>query len=196
MQRVLIFDLGGVLLPFDRQLRIDAMSHALKVAPAAVEAFTFSGVAERLDRGEIGLIDLAAEMGRLAGRSVSTGEARALLLSVFETPNTVLWDLAAGLRPAVTTAVLSDNPSCVLDVFPRHDAFDAVFLSAELGITKPAPAVFDTVTSRLGVEPKQITFVDDSETNVVGAGAVGWDAIQFSSNEQVLGELARRGFHH
>jgi putative hydrolase of the HAD superfamily len=79
-------------------------------------------------------------------------------------------------------------------VFLRRDAFDQIFWSAELGLTKPAREVFARVSREVRADPANITFVDDSAANVEAARVFGWDGIVFSSNEQVLADLRTRGF--
>jgi glucose-1-phosphatase len=191
---ILVFDLGGVLLPFDRQRRVVTMVNALGVARADVLRFLASGVAEELDRGECDLNASAAKMAALARRPVSASEAKELWLSVFEPPNVALWDAVAQLRERTRTYALSDNPSFVSEVFPRQDAFDRVFWSAELGMTKPARGVFARVGQETETVPADITFIDDSPVNVEAARVCGWDGILFTSNAQLLKDLAVRGF--
>jgi putative hydrolase of the HAD superfamily len=191
---ILVFDLGGVLLPFDPERRVVAMTSALGLARADVLWFLTSGVAEELDRGACDLTASAARMTVLAGHPVTPASAKELWLSVFETPNLTLWDLVARLRVRTRTYALSDNPSFVSDVFPRQDAFDRVFWSAELGMTKPAPEIFAKISDETTTAPADITFIDDSAVNVEAARSCGWDAILFASNAKLLNDLPRRGF--
>lgn len=189
-----VFDLGGVLLPFERGRRIGAMVEALRIEAERAEVFLSSGIAERLDLGQAGLPELASGMSELAGREVSESEAKRLSLSVFETPNMPLWNAVAALRLGVRTAALSDNPTYVADIFPRADAFDFVFWSADLKITKPDSRVFEAVGARTLTPPSDIVFIDDSLTNVRAARASGWDGILFRSNSQLTLDLSVRGF--
>ena len=190
---VLVMDLGGVLLPFVPARRIAALQADLQVTAQATEQLMASGIAERLDLGSADSDALAVAMTRLAGKPVDEVCARALWLSVFTAPNLALWAFVAGLRPALQVVALSDNPAFVADVFPRHDAFDRVFWSADLGLKKPSAAVFAKVTETLGVDPEAIVFVDDSAPNVVAAEAFGWTAIQFITNRRLIADLGRRG---
>jgi len=190
---VVLFDLGGVLLPFDRERRTAAMVEALGITAEAARALMACGIAERMDRGDADETHLADLMALAAGRSVAAEEARRLLLSVFEPPPPALWALAAALRRRTTVGALSDNPRCVLEVFPREDAFDHVFLSCELGLAKPAAGVFREVARRLGCAPAEILFVDDNPANVAAARAAGWDAVVFTGEAQLVAELAARG---
>ena len=55
------------------------------------------------------------------------------------------------------------------------EAFDFRFLSFELGLVKPDPAIFDAVAARLPVPRNSVLFLDDNAVNVeaaVGAGFV------------------------
>src|SRR5262245_35043488 len=130
---ILVFDLGGVLLPFDQERRVRAMVKALGMARADVVGFLRSGVAEEMDCGRCVLQTSAGKMSAFAGRTISAVQAKALWLSVFEMPNVALWDMVARLRARTRTYALSDNPGFVQDVFPRADAFERVFWSSELG---------------------------------------------------------------
>jgi putative hydrolase of the HAD superfamily len=54
--------------------------------------------------------------------------------------------------------------------------FDACFLSHELGLRKPEPAIYDEVSKRLGVPTGDIHFFDDVPANVEAARASGMSA--------------------
>ena len=118
MASVILFDLGGVLLPFDRERRVAAAVRRLGVDPAAVRAMFAGDLPGRLDRGEAHAADVAAAFAELAGRPVSEDEARALILSVFEPPNAELWALADALRARLAVGGFSDNPGFVRQLFP------------------------------------------------------------------------------
>jgi putative hydrolase of the HAD superfamily len=194
MEPVVIFDLGGVLLPFNHRRRIGAMVDAFGLTSAEVMRFLSSGITEEWT--EANAISTHQRQGcrRFAERPITAARAKELWLSVFEAPNMELWDLVAQLRGQTRTYALSDNPTFVSDVFPRTDAFDKVFWSAELGMTKPAREVFARVSQETKIAPANITFIDDSAANVEAAHAFGWDGIPFSSNDQLLVDLRTRGF--
>ncbi len=79
----------------------------------------------------------------------------------------------------VQTALLSNAPIVLGKAIRRTAwaaAFDFIFISAELGVTKPDPVVYDMVTAELGADPGEIAFIDDREPNVDAAAAAGWNA--------------------
>jgi FMN phosphatase YigB (HAD superfamily) len=189
---IILFDLGGVLLPFDRERRVRAMVQALGITPDAARAFMASDIHARLDVGQASEAQVAAALSAVAGRTVTTAETRALILSVFEPPNLPLWELAATLRETIPVGGFSDNPAFVLELFPPGAVLRPMFWSAELGLSKAGPEAFAAVTGRLGIDPDAILFIDDSAANVARARAAGWDAIQFISNDQLMEELTAR----
>lgn len=189
---VVVFDLGGVLLPFDRERRVRAVAERFGVTPEAVRALE-AEVAGPLDRGEIDERALLDGLCALAGEAVAMDEALDLWLSVFEAPNAELWDLAARLKGRVRVAGFSDNPAFVRRVVVNEGLFDPLFLSCEIGAVKPTAEAFEAVRRGLAVEAGEILFVDDSPANVAAAKAAGWDALLFRSNAELLAALAERG---
>jgi putative hydrolase of the HAD superfamily len=57
-------------------------------------------------------------------------------------------------------------------------AFDARFLSFEMGCVKPDREIFDRVEQSLDVPRDRVLFLDDNEINVEGARAAGFRAIR------------------
>jgi epoxide hydrolase-like predicted phosphatase len=55
--------------------------------------------------------------------------------------------------------------------------FDAVVISAEVGLHKPQPEIYLLASKRLAVKPERCVFVDDLRENCAGAEAVGMTAI-------------------
>ena len=188
--RVVLFDLGGVLLPFDRERRIAAIVANLNVGPDAARAFMAGDLHRRMDAGEV---ELAAAFTTLAGRPVTQARARELILSVFEAPNQPLWDLVDALAETLIVGGFSDNPAFVRQVFPAGARLDPMVFSSEIRACKPSPESFAAVEARLAVEPGAILFIDDSAANIEQARERGWDAVLFVSNDQLTAQLRARG---
>jgi FMN phosphatase YigB (HAD superfamily) len=191
--RAILLDLGGVLLPFDRERRVRSIVCRTGADADAVRAFMASELHLRLDVGAADEAELAEGFAELLGRAVAPNEACEMVLSVFETPNTALWSLANRLKARFTVGGFSDNPPFVRRVFPAGDMLDPLFLSSELGLTKSSAEAFDAVQVQLGLPPEAILFIDDTLANIEQARRMGWDGIVFVSNEQLLTNLASRG---
>jgi putative hydrolase of the HAD superfamily len=68
--------------------------------------------------------------------------------------------------------------------------FDHIFISAELRLSKPDPAIFQAVIDELKQDPSELIFVDDFMENILAARDAGINAIHFQNPDQILAELA------
>ena len=62
--------------------------------------------------------------------------------------------------------------------------FDGVTVSADVGVLKPQPAIYQALLDGHGILAAETVFIDDMPHNVVGAQALGISAIQFENTEQ------------
>jgi 2-haloacid dehalogenase len=72
-------------------------------------------------------------------------------------------------------------------------SFDALVVSGIDGVTKPDPAAFALACERLGVEPAETAFVDDSTVNVAAAREFGLTALLFTDAARLRDDLANLG---
>ncbi|WP_149140413.1 HAD family hydrolase [Gemmobacter caeruleus] len=57
--------------------------------------------------------------------------------------------------------------------------FDRAFVSGHMGVTKPAPRIFEMVEADCGIAPGRLLFVDDRPDNIAAAEARGWACHRF-----------------
>ena len=76
--------------------------------------------------------------------------------------------------------------------FDFLNAFDRMFVSAELGLIKPDPAIYAAVESA-GYAPEALFFADDMPANVAAAAARGWHTHRFETPEGLAAALAAHG---
>lgn len=96
---------------------------------------------------------------------------------------------AAGIRTAVLSNSLGDDPCDPYLPYRLHEIFDVVVMSAELGIRKPDPAIFKHTVERLGVAARACVFADDTEVNLVAAQAMGMTVLHALDEEENSGQL-------
>jgi putative hydrolase of the HAD superfamily len=97
------------------------------------------------------------------------------------------------LRPQFKTGLISnawpDLRQELENDWNIADAFDDLLISAEVGIAKPDPHIYQIALTRLDVAASEAIFVDDFEKNIDGARAVGMHAVHFQDPEQVILEV-------
>jgi putative hydrolase of the HAD superfamily len=64
------------------------------------------------------------------------------------------------------------------------DAFDDLIISAEVGLAKPDPRIYQLALKGLGVEAGQAIFVDDFLENLEAAFALGMHPVHFRNRTQ------------
>jgi FMN phosphatase YigB (HAD superfamily) len=104
--------------------------------------------------------------------------------------------LVQAARCHLPVAILSNTTSALPADLRLHGisgAFDAVFTSSELGVTKPAPVVYQAVASAMNIQPGRIFFTDDEMIHVQGAQHAGMPAERFTSPARFLATLTSFG---
>ncbi len=72
----------------------------------------------------------------------------------------------------------------------RAQLFDAVVLSGEEGVVKPAIEIFEIAAQRLGVDVAECIMIDDILENVEGASRAGMKSILFTDTTAAQADLA------
>lgn len=197
--RVVVFDLGGVLIDWNPRHLYRKLIHD----EAAIEEFLANvctgewnashdagrpfadGIAERValfpDKAELirAFHDRHSEMlaGPIDGTVALLERMPQEDVPVFALTN---WS-------AETFAI--ERP-----MFPFLERFRDIVVSGVEKVIKPDPAIYRIACARGGFAPHEAVFIDDSEKNVLGARAFGMAGIHFRSPRQLAGELAALGF--
>ncbi|HET7717592.1 MAG TPA: HAD family phosphatase [Bauldia sp.] len=86
------------------------------------------------------------------------------------------------------------------ETFPRAEAtypilgrFRGITVSGRVRMMKPDLAIYRHHAETFGLEPSATLFFDDSQKNVEGARAAGWNAEVFISPEKMREDLTRYG---
>src|SRR5436309_2723361 len=69
--------------------------------------------------------------------------------------------------------------------------FDALAISAEIGVMKPDAAAYQAILAMLQMEAHTCVFIDDVPANIAAAQAAGLHGIVFEDNPSCLAALAR-----
>jgi putative hydrolase of the HAD superfamily len=197
--RVVVFDYGEVISMSQSELDRQSL---LDIASATAEEFwpVYWRHRDELDHGTLPITDYWRRVERDLGREWSMARIQLLWAADFRSwisvePQTI--DLLGELHDGGTRLALLSNAGFDFgDPFRRAPFgayFERVFVSAELGLLKPDPAVYRKVADELGITTEQLIFVDNKAVNVEGAvsvGAVGHTFTDVSSLRDFLTSLA------
>lgn len=110
--------------------------------------------------------------------------------------NVPLADYFRRLRPRYQTAILSNSfVGARREEQQRHqveDLCDLIIYSHEVGVAKPDRRIFELTWQRLGVQPEEMLFLDNTLVHVEAARACGIQAILFEDTAQALAALQSR----
>jgi len=79
--------------------------------------------------------------------------------------------------------------------FPFLNRPRGVTVSGEIGMIKPDRGIYERHAADFGLEPSASLFIDDSQKNVDGAIAAGWQAVLFEGAEKLEANLKRLGIY-
>ncbi|MBO3674691.1 HAD family phosphatase [Streptomyces sp. NEAU-YJ-81] len=99
-------------------------------------------------------------------------------------------------RRGTHLALLSNAPHALARTAERSDwsaYFDQLMFSADHGLAKPDPAVYQRMTALLGTRPERVVFFDDRGKNIDAAREHGWDAHLWTGVAAARAVLADRG---
>jgi epoxide hydrolase-like predicted phosphatase len=111
-----------------------------------------------------------------------------------ETINEAVLDLIRKLHGRYKLAILSNSPPDLtrwLVDWEMRDLFEVVFCSGDEGMIKPDPAAFKLTLERLGVEPGEAVFIDDTPEHVEAARKLGIQGIIFTTAAALKDDLKK-----
>ena len=191
-----IFDYGRVLAWTQHQEPRAAWERRLGLEPGALTRAVHnehSWIAAQ--RGSITIDALWQEVGtalRLTPADTTALRAAFYAGDVLNVALVVCIDhlRALGLRVGLLSNFSADLRAMLAqqDLLQR---FDAVAISAEIGVMKPDAAAYRTVLAMLGMAAPTCVFIDDVPANVEAAQAVGIHGIVFQDNPSCLAALTR-----
>ena len=73
--------------------------------------------------------------------------------------------------------------------FDYHKLFHSTMYSFEVAVSKPDKRAYELILEELQVKPDECLFIDDSEINLVAAGKIGMQAIQFTKAKELQNDL-------
>jgi putative hydrolase of the HAD superfamily len=191
-----IFDYGRVLAWTQHQEPRVAWEHRLGLAPGALTRAVHNE--HSWIAAQRGTISIDAHWQEVSTALRLTPADTTALRAAFYAGDVLNVELVAcidrlrahGLR----VGLLSNFSADLRTMLAQQDLlrrFDALAVSAEIGIMKPDAAAYQAILAMLQMEAPTCVFIDDVPANVAAAQAVGLHGIVFEDNPSCLAALAR-----
>ncbi len=184
----IIFDFGGVLINLDINLCIRNFEKLGVENPEQyIGSYGQAGFFLQWEKGEIDLMEFRNKVREISSGNPTDEEIDAawcsFLLDVPEHRIKLLLELKKKYR----LLLLSNSNPLHIEVnakkeFGKYgldicDVFDKCFISYEMGVTKPDPAIFNRLLSEAGVSAEECLFLDDGQKNIDVAKKLGINSL-------------------
>lgn len=192
--QAIIWDSGGVLVRTEDWTPRDNLADRLGLTRQELDDLVFGPRADaRRQLGEISSEEHWKNISQTLGLSAAqTVSIRSEFFAGDELDSGLI-DYIRELKQKYRIAMLSNAPSdartAISGKWHMDDAFHLIILSAEVGLMKPDPAIYELTLERLGFEPHETVFIDDFSENIKAARQLGMHTILFKNSEQTIVDL-------
>ena len=186
MIRNILFDMGKVLIRFDRDLFIDRLGVSPEDKPLLMRHVFCSVEWVCMDRGSMVEEEAVASVCKRLPQRLH--DAAAKLIAMWDRPILPIpgmYELVEELKNKGYGIYLLSNASLRQhEYWPRIEAsrfFDGKLVSADEGVMKPQPEIYNLILERFSLKAEECFFIDDVPANIEGAlrcgisGAVFYD---------------------
>lgn len=199
MIKNIIFDLGGVLLDVDmkrtfmefQKLGVDTSVFTSKTSDAdpgvphatVCEGITVNGIMALYQTGDISTSDFFSAILKACRPGTTVEQVRDAWNScLFTIPQHRMYAVLQ-LRKRYNVYMLSNTNDAHWVYLLAHQFatpgadlathFDRVFVSHEMHLAKPNPAIYQQLLSEIGAKPEECLFLDDATVNTSAAASLG-----------------------
>ena len=196
--KLVVFDLGKVLLDFDYGIAARRIAARSSVSTEEVRQFIDqSPLLARYECGELTSAEFYQEVRRKTGFAGSLEEFGEDFADIFtEVPEIVA--LQSGLkRDGVRCYVFSNCSELVISFirrrFPFFQGFDGYIFSYEHRALKPEPRIYEALERQSGQSLGDVLYIDDRRENVAAGAARGWRTVLHESGPKTIQALKELG---
>jgi putative hydrolase of the HAD superfamily len=197
--KVIIYDLGNVILPFNHYRIAEKLSRFSQRKefqdPPKIFSYLFDfekGAVNGYEVGKVSSLEFFQSLKEFLQLSLSFEEFVPIWDDIF-LENQEVSQIILSQKGRWKLGLLSNtNPlhfDYILSKFPIVRVFDQWILSHEVGFKKPAVGIYQKAIEWASVEPQKIIFIDDMEKHVEVAVSLGMQGIHFISAKQLKEEL-------
>ncbi len=198
LPKVVVFDLGKVLLDFDYRVAARAIEPLCRAK--VDEIMQHFGAFPILLNYETGLMttqEFYEECCRITGYKGTAQQFAAAFGDIF-TPIVPMIELQAQLRAAGYPTYIFSNTNelamtHVRKTYPFFHNFDGYILSFEHRGLKPEPEIYSVVERITGCKGADLLYIDDRPENITTGQSRGWQTILQETPEKTIAAVGKLG---
>jgi epoxide hydrolase-like predicted phosphatase len=198
--RAVFIDLGGVIVRTEYQAPRQHLAERFGMDYESMTNLAFTGDSAR--KASTGLISEDDHWAGILRRlHLPESELRTVRDEFFagDIIDLVLLDILRSSHSRFKVGLVSNAFSGLREWIVEKkfaDVFDAMIISAEVGVEKPDARIFQIALEKLGVAASESVFLDDFAENIAAARALGMQTIHFTQPEQALEQLEKLLANH
>ncbi len=191
--RAVFFDLGGVIVRTEYQAPRERLAERLNMTYEDISKVVFE--AETARKASIGEVSVEEHWLAVTRKlRIPASEVESIRMEFFagDVIDRDLLDFIRSLRTRYKTGIISNAWGDLRDYIVKNqfdDAFDTIVISAEVGMMKPQPEVYQLALKQAQVEADEAAFIDDMPKNIEAANALGMHGIVFHDPAQARENL-------
>jgi glucose-1-phosphatase len=178
----IFFDLGKVLVDYDFNIALHRVAKQSPLDLSHLENWVYSDypLIDDYEHGRISTPDFFKEMKQHFQFQGTIEELENIWCDVF-TPMLEHIQYARLLAEFYPLAIISNTSDAHIRFLENAYDFFPIFrkriYSHEVGIMKPAAAIYEHALAEMKADKYESLFIDDREENVLGASELGWQTI-------------------
>ncbi|MDR0233009.1 MAG: HAD family phosphatase [Dysgonamonadaceae bacterium] len=200
----IVFDLGGVILTIDRDEAVRRFKLVgLEQAEELLDPYHQKGDFLAWEEGRLTTEEFYDAIRRLAGKYISNEDIAYGIHGFIADMPAYKLEMLEELRKSYNLYLLSNTNPIVMawassPLFSDtgktlEQYFDKMYLSYQLGVTKPHPQIFHHLIKDSGIIPSETLFVDDGPANVEAGKALGMRVFQPENGEDFRHIFSEKG---
>ncbi|MDY6847151.1 MAG: HAD family phosphatase [Chloroflexota bacterium] len=199
MVNAVVLDFGGVIIRTRDHTGRRALEKKYNLPEDSVHSLVFESAVSQ--SASVGQVDSSKIWDFVADELSLSEDELVLFKEKFWAGDYIdhaLIDFLKSCRPAYKTAILSNAWNNLKTMLAENygisegETVDHILVSAELGIAKPDPKIYQILADTLDCNFENILFVDDFIENIEAANSLGIQTIHYTPGLDLINEIKSR----